>query len=68
MSDTAKAYAGAARSAARFAEIIIALTQERQRLRDALRDLLAMWDRRDDSGWTAADAARLEEIRKLVGA
>ena len=32
----------------------------------AARDLLALWDRRDESGWTAADVKRLEEIRKLV--
>jgi hypothetical protein len=31
----------------------------------ALRDLLAFWDRREESGWHAADVKRLEEIRKL---
>jgi len=39
---------------------------DRETLRSALRDLLDFWDRRDDSGWTAAEARRLEEIRKLV--
>jgi hypothetical protein len=35
-------------------------------LRSALRSMLAFWDRREDSGWTAADIRELEEIRKLV--
>ena len=35
-------------------------------LHTALIDLLRYWDRRDESGWTAADVKRLEEIRKLV--
>lgn len=40
-------------------------------LHNALRDLLAFYDRaagnvRKDSGYTAADVKRLEEIRKLV--
>lgn len=45
---------------------ITTLTIERQKLKDALRDLLWAFDRRDDSGWTAADVKRLEEIRELV--
>jgi hypothetical protein len=45
---------------------IAMLTQERQILRDGLRDLLAFWDRRDESGWTAADLKRIAEIRALV--
>lgn len=45
---------------------IEALTIERIALRGCLRDLLAFWDRRDESGWTAADAMRLTEIRKLA--
>lgn len=35
-------------------------------LRCALRDLLAYWDRKDNSGWTAADVKRLAEIRNLA--
>lgn len=56
------------RSAGQLAtEMVIALSQERQRLRDGLRDLLAMWDRREtDLGWTPAEVSRLEEIRKLL--
>jgi hypothetical protein len=45
---------------------ITALTLERVNLREALRELVAFWDRREDSGWTAADVQRLEEIRRLV--
>jgi hypothetical protein len=45
---------------------IIALTLDRQAKQIALRELLAIWDRRDESGWTAADAKKLDEIRKLV--
>jgi hypothetical protein len=32
----------------------------------ALRDLLAMWDRRDGGQWTAKDTLRIAEIRELV--
>lgn len=32
---------------------------------EALRELLAYYDRRDDSGWTAVDVKRIAEIRKL---
>jgi hypothetical protein len=57
-------------------KIITALTLDRQFYRDALRDLLAFYDRvsghqsaearKSEGGWTAADVKRLEEIRKLV--
>jgi hypothetical protein len=56
----------AARSVHIAADTIIMLTEERQGLRDALRDLLAYWNHKDDHGWTAADVKRLEEIRNLV--
>jgi hypothetical protein len=47
---------------------IVALSLERKKLYLALRTLLAFWDRRDESGWTAADVQRLAEIRNLVTA
>jgi hypothetical protein len=31
----------------------------------ALRDMMELWECRDDHGWTAADVKRIEEIRKL---
>jgi len=46
---------------------LVALTQERNRLQKGLRHMLELWDRRDDSGWTAADVLEIEEIRMLVG-
>jgi hypothetical protein len=46
--------------------LIIMLSLDRARLQLALREMLALWDRREDSGWTAADVQRLAEIRKLV--
>jgi hypothetical protein len=52
-------------------EMITALSLDRARIRDALRDLLGLYDRVTTSsggyGWTAADVKRLEEIRKLAG-
>lgn len=46
--------------------IIRDLTLARHGLREGLRDLLAYYDRREQSGWTSADVKRLAEIRKLV--
>lgn len=44
--------------------------QEVVKLRNALRDLLAYYDRlqdgRDHGGWSHADGARLAEIRRLA--
>ncbi|MBZ5662738.1 MAG: hypothetical protein LAO08_20240 [Acidobacteriia bacterium] len=34
---------------------------------EALRDLFAYYDRREQSGWTAADMKRIDEIRRLPG-
>jgi hypothetical protein len=44
----------------------LAAVKEILDLRRALRSMLEIWDRRDQSGWTAADVKQLEEIRKLV--
>lgn len=54
-------------------EIIIALTLDRDRIQTELRgcetalhDLLDLWDRREDSAWTAADVELLRAIRMQV--
>lgn len=39
---------------------------ERLKLWLALRDLLALWDRRDQGSWTFEEMQRLEEIRAMV--
>lgn len=46
--------------------VIIALSIELQDSIEALRALLALYDRRDDTGWTAAEVERLAEIRAVV--
>lgn len=49
---------------------VVMLTLERQTMRNALGDLLALYDRVANSsgghGWTASDVKRLEEIRELA--
>ncbi len=47
-------------------EMIVSLSLERERLRNALRDLFAYYDRRENSGWTAADVQRIAAIRDLI--
>lgn len=59
------------KSASIAADTILMLTQERQALRDGLRDLLGLWDRatgmaHDPSGYTAKDVLRLAEIRAMI--
>jgi hypothetical protein len=39
---------------------------ERQTLRQAVKDLLALWDRRELGSWSVDEVQRLEEIRNLV--
>ena len=46
----------------------VALGEMAQGYREGLRDLLSIWDRRDHSGWTAADVRRLAEIRRKARA
>lgn len=42
------------------------LLEQRQDLIEALRAMVALYDRRDDSGWIPAEVERLAEIRALV--
>lgn len=49
------------------AAIVVALTQEREKLRAAVRDLLMAFDHTTDGrNWTPAEVARVSEIRKMV--
>lgn len=53
----------------RTATDTVSLVRAKSELRLALRDLLAFYDRiqnSDDHGWSADDAKRLAEIRSLV--
>jgi hypothetical protein len=46
--------------------IIQELTQDRQSLRVAVKDLLALWDRRELGSWSVDEVERLAEIRGMV--
>ena len=47
-------------------ELIVSQIEYAAQLKAALRDLLELWDRRDQGQWSWAELQRLDEIRELA--
>jgi hypothetical protein len=47
-------------------QLIVSQIQHTAQLKAALRDLLDLWDHRDQGQWSWAELQRLDEIRELA--